>query len=300
MLIGGAFTNRPFFKAMQPLLANELSSEATDRHQTGDESHEYNDTLFLYNSDTMKKFLELIAAFSEMETISAEQKAALDKAFSELTETDKASSKETYNLITGKFSEDNKSTEGTTEEETDETETEEEKTAEEVKASEETEEETDTEEETEEETETETVTEETTETETVTVKASEYENLKKNQGEYAKLVREKRKTLLESKFGELVFNEETKKGAFLPKSKSKLVNFALGLSEKKGDEFFEILKDLALNGSKFSEIGSAATGEKTSEFSEEQIAVVMKTAKVSREDAIVALTEDAAERKANQ
>lgn len=87
MLIGGAFTNRPFFKAMQPLLANEdFASEAANRHQKNGEfsDPDSDNILFFSTSKSMKTLLELLAQFCELSTISKAQLEQLEAAFSEV------------------------------------------------------------------------------------------------------------------------------------------------------------------------------------------------------------------------
>ena len=77
MLLGGAFTNRPFFKDMVPLMASE---DATVR------PHGQNKDLFLFFTDSphMKKFLELVAKMTGNQAITAAEVEALETAFAEI------------------------------------------------------------------------------------------------------------------------------------------------------------------------------------------------------------------------
>lgn len=84
LLVGGAFTNRPFFKAMQPLMAAEGASDRKQMQQTGQASPQ--SILFFSNSKPMKRFLELLAAFAELDKISKTQGAELETAFNEIPE----------------------------------------------------------------------------------------------------------------------------------------------------------------------------------------------------------------------
>lgn len=84
ILIGGAFTNRPFFKGMKALKASEGASAA------GHGSPASGLTLFVFSSpDSMKKYLQLVAKFSTKAKLSKDELAELTTAFNELTEAQK-------------------------------------------------------------------------------------------------------------------------------------------------------------------------------------------------------------------
>jgi len=80
LLVWWAFTNRPFFKAMKPLMANEENSFT---------NKDYNKNILFFNTDTnMKTILDLLAKFTEWK-LSLEDRKTLALKFSELTEEDK-------------------------------------------------------------------------------------------------------------------------------------------------------------------------------------------------------------------
>lgn len=85
MLVGGAFTNRPFFKSMQPLMASE-DGQATEESRTvqGEAGHGYSENFYIFFEPTMKTLLDLLAAFSELAKISKVQKDQLEGAFNDL------------------------------------------------------------------------------------------------------------------------------------------------------------------------------------------------------------------------
>ncbi len=221
LLIGGAFTNRPFFKAMKPLMATE---EATDQLPKDLEIPESSQTLLLFNSSEMKTILDLIGQFSELETITEEQKDQLEKAFSALPETDITTElKEAYDECLAKFNdstpaddtngEEDPSEEANSDEEDPSNEDD---SADEVQASE----------------------------QEVTIKASELSMYKKMASQTAKLVREARKSQLSKRVHGLAFSEANPKGVVLPKSEDKIVNFALSLSEPQAEKFLGLLSEL--------------------------------------------------------
>lgn len=86
LLTGGAFTNRPFFKDMEPLMASEDAS----RRPQGADGALY---LFFTDSPHMKAFYEQVAKVTGSKEISAADIASLEKAFSEIqtpTDSEKA------------------------------------------------------------------------------------------------------------------------------------------------------------------------------------------------------------------
>lgn len=79
LLIGGAFTNRPFFKGMKPLQLSESASAS------GQGTPASGMTLFLFTSpDSMQKYLELAAKFTALKTLTVEQGKALTQAYNEV------------------------------------------------------------------------------------------------------------------------------------------------------------------------------------------------------------------------
>lgn len=78
LLTWGAFTNRPFFKKMSPLMANE----ATDKQQ--------DDPIFLsIIAPTMNMFKELLQKAKAQKVLSFSEKFELQKAFNDLPEEEK-------------------------------------------------------------------------------------------------------------------------------------------------------------------------------------------------------------------
>lgn len=87
LLIGGAFTNRPFFKDMQPLMASE---SAANGDNMGQSSAKEGHVVFFSHSKPMLKFLELMADLGEKSSITSMQKSELEKAYSELPAEDRS------------------------------------------------------------------------------------------------------------------------------------------------------------------------------------------------------------------
>ncbi len=108
MLVGGAFTNRPFFKSMQPLMASE-DGQATEgaRSAQGEAGLGYSENFYIFFEPTMKTLLDLLAAFSELAKISKVQKEQLEAAFNELPADSKSPEiTATVNATLAKFSEE--------------------------------------------------------------------------------------------------------------------------------------------------------------------------------------------------
>lgn len=285
LLIGGAFTNRPFFKAMKPLLASEESGEVANNHQRKAVGS-YSDILIFNNSNPMKTILELLAQFSELAKINSDQKNTLEAAFNTLDDSDKTEElKNAFNEVIAKFSDEadgegaggegegngawtegdnndgkngegEKSWQGEGEGEGDQSNTWT------VKANEDG---------------------------TITIKASEFEALKSKAAETAKLIREARKTNATKTVASMSFNESNKLWIVVPKQADKIVEFALWLSEQQEKKFFEIIQNLQTVAA--SEIWhSGGTGENC-EFSEEEIWFFTEKFGQTREEAIASCKE---------
>jgi len=85
MLVGGAFTNRPFFKSMQPLMASEDGQETEGTRTTqGEAGHGYSENFYIFFEPTMKTLLDILAAFSDLAKITLAQKEQLESAFNDL------------------------------------------------------------------------------------------------------------------------------------------------------------------------------------------------------------------------
>lgn len=81
LLVGGAITNRPFFKRMKALAMSESGSN---------ENGEKKDILYFNLFDMSKKFSEIKAELTAAEKITAEQFEDAKLAFSELSQEDQA------------------------------------------------------------------------------------------------------------------------------------------------------------------------------------------------------------------
>lgn len=269
LLIGGAFTNRPFFKAMQPLLANEdFWSEVSNRHQKKGEfsDTDSNNILFFNTSKSMKTLLELLAQFCELSTISKAQLEQLEAAFAEV-KPDYVTPEMTAAVdeIKAKFTEeaapapaadpaptpvDPAPVDPTPADPADPkdpidpatdpapTPADPEKK---IEANEKGE---------------------------VTMKFADYEAMKALATQTGKLVRDARAKAVAEKVDWLTFSESNKIGAVLPKHKKDVVDFALSLSEKQSEKFISIVNNLQTIAA--GEIGSPEGGEVFTEADEEQ------------------------------
>jgi len=263
LLIGGAFTNRPFFKMMDPIKANE-SSEASNQQQ--DKGNNATNHIYLYNANKhMNKFLKLAKQFGAKEVITKDELTQVEAAFAEMSDDDKANlkTKAVYDTVCAKFNEEETAEEAKAEEVVEETKEEEAKAEETA--------------ETEEAKGDETVAEEVVEAseakDTVAIKASEYESLKAMQTNHNKLLHEAKVNKTKEKVSEFAFSEVTKKGVILPKDKDAVVDFAAGLSDSMQAKFFEILKNIS--SVKFSVI-TPELGGGTSETADKSDVAVTK------------------------
>ncbi len=212
LLVWGAFTNRPFFKAMTPVMANE---EVADKLINGDRKAT---NILFFNSSSMKTILELLAKFAENKNLSKEDKELLKATFSEMWEDDKTAE------LTSAVDE------ATADEKAEEDETKEDKEDEKKEDSADDEWDGDD--------------DKWEEDKEITLKASEYESLKDLASQASKLIKEKRKDMLTDKVKNLTFSETNKIGVVLPKMTKDVVDFALSLNEKASDKFLEIIKNL--------------------------------------------------------
>lgn len=285
LLIGGAFTNRPFFKAMQPLLASEDGNggEAANGDQSGNAQQFSSSYILPFNySNSMNKFLQLVAQFCELTTITAAQKTQLEAAFNEIPENERSTEMQAaFSDIAARFSEDagsstdngtdgdNSAQDASTDANADKT------TADDANADNAAATDANTVAANEDGADSE---------ETVTVKASEFKAM---QAGLAKMVRETRKNGLTKQVESMKFSEGNKLGVVLPKHANEVVDFALSLSEVQAEKFLKIVGNLQATASKFSETGS--TGAEAAEFSEEQVAFFTEKLGMSKDEALVAL-----------
>lgn len=253
LLIGGAFTNRPFFKNMESLMASEVAVD-----------HQNTNLHLSLTTSAMKEVLNLIDSFNEKEAISIEEKNALTGAFNELDADSQSRVKELVDIQLAKFNDEEsevvaedvaEEVEESTEEETEEVADEEE--ASEVVANEDSEEESEEEATDEEISEVEESEEESEEAEEVaaneiTVSASSFSEL---QSEVSKLRKEAHDRLIDDTVSSLLFNEETNTGSVLPKNKEKLVKIFSDMSDKHIGQVAKFLKENPVMS--FNEIGSS-------------------------------------------
>lgn len=270
LLIGWAFTNRPFFKSMKSLMASEVCEESRD-----DKWNDHNAILF-FNDLEMNKFLRLLAQFSQLEQFSADKVEELKAAFSEIKEEEKTPELESA------FNEAMEKAETTESEEKDESKTEEETTSKEEEKT------------GEEETKSDEWSDEKTEpvikanedwTKIVQMSEADYLALNKNADLGKKLQKEAKFNEVKNKVDWLVFSEDNKIWVALPKEKDRITKFAAGLSESQMAEFFSIMEWLKTVAA--SEIG--ANGEPAQEYNSEEIDFMMNKMGFSEEEAKNAL-----------
>lgn len=241
LLNGGAFTNRPFFKRMQPLMASE---DAASIVQSGS-AHTTEGAYFFSHSSTMKKLIELMAKLADKTSINASDKAELEQVYGELPEADRSADvNKTFAEILAKFDEGDdkggdekpeldadgnpivkKEEDDEEEEEGDDTEEGEEGTegaapaVDGVKANEDG-------------------------TFDITDAAAFAESVKGIQSLATKLQRQSAVAACEKAIAPMIFSEKRKSKVVLPMHRSKIVAFAASLDEKKRAQFFSILGQL--------------------------------------------------------
>lgn len=231
LLIGGAFTNRPFFKGMQPLMAGFSFSEVSASENSGKtQTKEGHHALFFSHASVMKKFLEVCSRLVEKSTISAGELKELELAYGELPTDDR--SKEINNAfaeLKAKFDEG------------DGTEVKPEEVKPEEPAAVEPEAEVETEVKPEVPAGVEGVQANEDGSFTVTDPAKFGESIKGIQTLASTLQRETTLAACEKLVTPLIFSEKRKDKVVLPKHKKRVVQFAASLSEKQRAEFFSIV-----------------------------------------------------------
>jgi len=257
LLLGGGFTNRPFFKAMKPLMASESSGQAL--------------SIYLFTKskrEKMDKFLELINTLNDSESITKDEKNSLESAFNELSDHEKGVKeyKEAYEGIVAKFTdeggkgEEPKEEEKKDESESDEAEKKEDEKVEEPKEEEEKEEEPKEEEPVDEPKDKE-------KSEEKVVEASEkvdYKKYSELKAQISKLENENRRFSVVEKVKSFVYSDGNDKGVLLPKEENDVVELAMSLSEKKRDLLWKVLgtRTKLARTSAFKEIGHDGEGAK--------------------------------------
>ncbi len=265
LLIGGAFTNRPFFKAMQPLLASEdgqivASNDYQTKSRTGTVSKSESYILAFNDQKIMNKFLQLIAAFADMTSINAQQKIALENAFNEIPQDERTEDMQNaFNEVVARFSEDGDDSEQwkadtdegadwnwTASDKADEAASDKDTTGDDAAGEQPNADEPKP------------VSASENADGTVTMQLSEFKVM---QSQMAKMVRDARKNALEKSVDSLKFSEGNKIGVVLPKNKNNVVEFALSLSETQAEKFLKIISDLQTVAA--SEIGHGRSTDTT-------------------------------------
>lgn len=230
LLIGGAFTNRPFFKGMQPLMATEGAAAGGKTGASASQNGQV--PYFFSNTSTMHKMLLVMDKILTAGTFTEAEKSELEQAYGEITEKARTTELNTkVSELLAKFEEGGaapaaapaKPAEG-----------EKPKEGEEVVTPAEGEEgaiPTDIEGEV-----------KANEAEgTFTVDATFMENVRGMQKTLSKVSADATLKACESKAKELCFSEAKKANVILPKHVPKISKFAAGLSDAARKEFFEII-----------------------------------------------------------
>lgn len=229
LLLWGAFTNRPFFKNMQPMFANE----AADTETSSDSS---SSILLFKNHWPMKTLLEMLSQFAESNTISEEWKVQLSELRANLPQEDKT---EDLKFHVDEALAFNASEEDATDADAEETT--------EADADADAEETTDAEDSTDE------TTEEVAEVPAeLNVQANEdwiyqfdesqMQVMKWIISQATKAITAARREKITASVGAFAFNETTKKWFILPKDTQTVVDFALSLNESQSEKFLKIMK----------------------------------------------------------
>lgn len=298
LLVGGAFTNRPFFKAMVPLMASE---EAAGRRTNVSDKQTVSSPIIFNNLiKPMRKFLEMLSEIAGKEKLSATDIGHLKYSFNELKEENQKDVGDAVEDIYNRFEEENKKKVADVEpvkpevqaggedqggkrkedagaddmgqkKDDDKVETpEEKKAAEDAAAADQAkaDEEAAASAAAEEAAKAEEKKVEANEKGEVTIKASELETLKGAQKTLSKMIKDQKEKAIGERVGKLVFNEATKSGVVLPKSKERITKFCASLSDVQANEFLTILEGQNKDRSiLFTEIGNGSgSPEKTAEL----------------------------------
>ncbi len=244
LLIGGAFTNRPFFKDMQPLMASE---NAANGEHSGKSSAKEGHAVFFSHSKPMKKLLEVFAELVEKSTITLAEKEKLEQVYGELPTADRSPEiNSAFAEILAKFDEEAKPADKP---EIPADETPEAKAAREAAEAEEGD---DDEEEDGEEDGAEVAASEALQgvvfnddgTVKITDAAAFATSAKAQQKKFAEYQRAAAVAMCEKSLAPLVFSEKRKTRVVLPAHKKTIVAFAASLDEARRATFFSILGTL--------------------------------------------------------
>lgn len=238
LLNGGAFTNRPFFKRMQPLMASE---DATKVDQSGQSSTKERHVYFFSNAQPMKKLIELMARLSEKSKISASERDELAQVYKELPDADKSEDlNKTFAEILAKA--DVEDGDDTTEKK--DGEGDDDKDGEGEGEGDDDGEGDDTTDGGEAAPKVDGIKANEDGSYEITDAAAFSESVKGIQSLATKLQRDAALAFCEKAVAPLMFSEKRKKNVVLPKHKKKIVEFSAGLSEKQRAAFFSILGEL--------------------------------------------------------
>lgn len=235
VLVGGAFTNRPYFKAMSPLLLKASEKE---------------DYIFMFKNEekkTMNKLMALLVKNANKQ-MSEDDKVLVKKMFDELPEEDKT--EEVKSAVDNAIEND-----GGADDEAKKAEEEKAKAEAEAKAKEEEEAKAKDIQATEKK---------------ITISATEYNELKDVHKTISKLMTESRTLKASEKTKSMVYSESNKEGMISAKQADSITNFASSLSEAQESKFWEIMS--SLKSFNFSEKGHGNDGKNEDEkFAEEQV-----------------------------
>lgn len=242
LLNGGAFTNRPFFKRMKPLMASEDANTGVQSGSASTKGSAY----FFSNSNPMKKLIELMAKLADKSTISASERDELAQVYSELPEADRSEDlNKTFAEILAKADvEDGEGSGDGADDKNDKGEGEGEG-EDDGEGDEDGEGDgTDTDGEGEAAPKIDGIQANEDGSYKITDAAAFSESIKGIQSLATKLQRETTLAACEKSLAPLMFSEKHKEKVILPKHKSKIMEFAVGLSEKQRVAFFSIMGEL--------------------------------------------------------
>lgn len=101
-MVGGAFTNRPFFKLMDAIMANE--SEVSNQQQKKGGSN----YIYLYkDTKTMNKFMDVVAKLANKDALTKAEFSEAQSAFDAMTDAEKSAKVVAmFGRLSEKFSEE--------------------------------------------------------------------------------------------------------------------------------------------------------------------------------------------------
>ena len=243
LLVGGAFTNRPFFKNMEsfsPLLACEDDVSHSDK---------IDNTLFIFSdSVNMKKLLQLLKKFKESGKISSADQKTLEQLFSELPEAEKKSVDARVQSALS-FSESDDDTDDDTDADTDTDDDSDDDATDDADTDTDSDDEDDDDDSDDEDDDDTDDTQKHSEKE-VSIKASELNRLREVEAESTRKE-------IESKVWRYCFNDKLGEWSIMPQAIDAAKKFAQQLSARQRKMFFSFLKLNRVTTDLFSEVGSS-------------------------------------------